>query len=252
MCVGKNDMDVIERTIPLIQKNVIGMRKIYLLCVSPEHVNQMAIVRNHPSIIKVIDERIFPFSIDTMFEDNKERNGWYLQQLLKMYAGIVIPDISPIYLVIDCDVFFFQPTSFLSDNGKFLLTTSYLPEDAYHRPYFSHMNRLHPSLNRYYNKSGIAHHFLFHREILRELFQMVENYYNNQEPFWRLFFMAVDPKEYKYSGASEYEIYFQYLIRFHSDKIMVRSLPWMDLPYITTEDVLRYSYVAVHHYNRLL
>ena len=43
---------------------------------------------------------------------NQDRIGWYLQQLLKFYAGFVIPDILQRYLIIDCDTHFLKPTKF--------------------------------------------------------------------------------------------------------------------------------------------
>ena len=49
------------------------------------------------------------------------RNGWYLQQLLKLYAGLTIPNILENYLVVDSDVFFLKPIHFYED-GKFIYT----------------------------------------------------------------------------------------------------------------------------------
>ena len=50
-----------------------------------------------------INENIFPFNLKIISlyhkKYNRDRNGWYLQQLIKLYAGIVIPGILEKYLV---------------------------------------------------------------------------------------------------------------------------------------------------------
>ena len=62
-----------------------------------------------------IFEKIFPFSLDTVakIHGKRDRNGWYLQQLLKLYAGKIIPNILDKYLVIDSDTFFLKPTKII-------------------------------------------------------------------------------------------------------------------------------------------
>jgi hypothetical protein len=49
------------------------------------------------------------------YQHNKKqnRNGWYLQQLLKLYASFVIKDLLNDYLVIDADVYFLKPINSL-------------------------------------------------------------------------------------------------------------------------------------------
>ena len=60
------------------------------------------------------------------------RNGWYLQQLFKLYAGIIIPDILDKYLVIDSIHFFIKPVKFIENN---ICLYNYGFE--YNFPYFS-------------------------------------------------------------------------------------------------------------------
>ncbi|NBO23927.1 MAG: hypothetical protein EBU93_01615 [Chlamydiae bacterium] len=246
ICVGKNDVSLLPKVIALIRLNVIGFRKIFLICLDPDCIRDIV-----DDSCVIIDEKIFPFTIHDMFPENVQRNGWYLQQLLKLYASFVIHDILDNYLVVDCDVFFLQPTSFICQHtAKFFITNSYLSSLLSHPPYFQHMNRLHPSLKSYHSFSGITHHFIFNKQLLIQLFLMVESYHHFSLPFWKLFLNAVDPSLYNFSGASEYEIYFHYLIHFHPDKIILRDLSWMDLPFLSPSDLVKYSFVAIHHYNR--
>lgn len=172
-------------------------------------------------------------------------NGWYFQQLLKLYAGRVIPNLTNYYLVLDADVFILKPIIFFNlDNHKSL----YNYGQQYHQSYFEHMAKLHPSLVKISpDKSGICHHMIFKTSYLTELFKLVRNQLH--EPFWQTFLKAVEPELYDGSGSSEYEIYFNFLLKYHKDDIELRQLKWRDsfkMP-LPEED---YDYVAIHHYHR--
>ena len=75
--VGPNDKSIIEEQIKYTQKNIIGYRNIYLISYDPSIDIDGCIT---------INENIFPFNIDTIAEyhGKLDRNGWYLQQLLKL------------------------------------------------------------------------------------------------------------------------------------------------------------------------
>ena len=72
-----------------------------------------------------INEDIFPFSIHTVsnIHGKLERNGWYLQQLIGLYCGVIIPGIMDKYLVIDSDTFFLKPTHFVEDGKSVCIIT---------------------------------------------------------------------------------------------------------------------------------
>ena len=78
ICVGPNDTDIITSMVPYAISNVIGYRNIYLVCANPTISVDGTIT---------IDEKIFPFNINDLIAKfgNNNRNGWYLQQLLKLY-----------------------------------------------------------------------------------------------------------------------------------------------------------------------
>ena len=59
-----------------------------------------------------------------------------------------------------------------------------------HEPYFEHMRCLHPSLQRVLpGVSGVAHHMVFERSLLRRLFVMVEAHHRTS--LWRAFLGCV-------------------------------------------------------------
>jgi hypothetical protein len=231
--VGPNDSSVIARQLEYTKKNVIGYRTIFLIACDPALSIEGC---------TTIPETMFPFSIETVasFHGKMERNGWYLQQLLKMYAGLVIPGILERYLVIDSDTFFLKPTEFIKD-GKCLY--NYGTEN--HRPYFEHMARLDRRFTKQIaDKSGICHHMMFEKKYVKELMDIVEA--NHKDTFYKVFLSTVT--DIPHSGASEYEIYFNYMVRQHPDQITIRALSWNNTSQL--EVTSNYAYISWHWYAR--
>lgn len=230
--VGPNDANVIHNQLEYTKKNVIGYRNIYLITKLPLQIQGCI----------CISESSFPFTLDTVakYHGKSSRNGWYLQQLLKLYAGSVIPGILEKYLVLDSDTFFLKPTRFLEVNGK----PMYAYGSHYHGPYFKHMACLIPELKQVDTKSGICHHMMFQKKYLDEIFAIVEL---QGCKFYEAFLKHVAPSDYLYSGASEYELYFNYMLSRHPSEIVIRQLKWQNVPKLTDSD---YDFESVHWYMR--
>ena len=237
--LGPNEVKNICKQIEYVKKNVQGFRRIFVVSYDPAILLDGCIV---------IDETIFPFKMQDLanyfsqHQGKSNRNGWYFQQLLKLYAGQVIPDILPHYLVIDADVFFLKPVNFFN-TVKTIDSTgihSYVQYcftvgREYHVPYFEHMKRLHSSfrkINSLY--SGISHHMLFSTQYVKEMMEMVCKHHSNGFPFWRIFIECVKehlkhgPDQLE-SGASEYELYFNYMLQYHADLVCARGLKWKNV-----------------------
>jgi len=233
--VGPYDKDIIKLQLQYTKTNIIGYRNIYLISYDSK--------LNIPGCI-TIPETIFPFSLSTISQihGTNSRNGWYLQQLLKLYAGIVIPNILEKYLVIDSDTFFLKPTTFI-ENNKCL----YNYGSEYHLPYFEHMSNLDKTLIKQIpDKSGICHHMIFETKYILEIIEKVEQ--NNNDKFYNVFLKSVSQKDIQYSGASEYEIYFNYMLANHPNKIEIRSLNWENCSSLPQDT--NYDYVSIHWYRR--
>ena len=234
--VGPNDIDIIKQQIEYTKKNIIGYRNIYIIS-SDKSLNIDDCI--------TISEDIFPFTKETVsnFHGKISRNGWYLQQLIKLYAGLVIPNILGRYLVIDSDTFFLKPTTFIKDD-KCLYNFS----KAYHKPYFDHMKKLDKNLIRQdINKSGICHHMMFETKYIKILFNQIENAHHNK--FYNVFLKNV--VNIHTSGASEYEIYFNFMLKYYPDKIIVRNLKWRNVD--SLEKYIEYNYydyISYHWYMR--
>lgn len=237
--VGPNDIEMIQTSINYTKLNIIGYRNIYLIS---------SFDKLYVKDCIIISEKVFPFNINDI--DNilgkSSRNGWYLQQFLKLYAGNIIPGILERYLVIDADTCFLKPTYFITNDNKCIYTTG----TEYHEPYFSHMNRLHPSLKKIYPLSGISHHTLFETKIINNLIKMVENYHNNEKSFWELYLENIDPLHHKYSATAENEIYFTYIYLFNNNNIVIRKLKWANVNNINEYLNKDLDFISVHWYMR--
>jgi len=230
--VGPNDVNLVKMQTAFIKLNVIGYRNIYLVCYDPNVTCDGCIT---------IDENSFPYTMKDVIaiQGKTERNGWYFQQILKLFAGHAIPNILDTYLVIDADTFFLKPTTFIED-GKCL----YGFGTEYHSPYFDHMSKLHEGFSKVINKSGICHHMMFEKRFLTEIVNIVERKHNDD--FINIFLNCVNKTALTGSGASEYELYFNYVFKFHKDDVKLRPLTWCNSAGIPIRSEL--DYVSVHYY----
>jgi hypothetical protein len=239
--VGPNDIEMIQTSVKYTKLNIIGYRNIYLISSFDK-----LCVEN----CQIIYENIFPFNINDI--DNilgkSNRNGWYLQQLLKIYAGNIIPGILDRYLVIDADTCFLKPTCFITNDNKCIYTTGI----EYHEPYFFHMNRLHPTLKKVHPLSGISHHTIFETKIINNLFNMVENFHNNGNLFWKIFLENINPYHHNYSASAENEIYFTYIFLYNNNNILIRKLKWANVSNIDDNLDKDLDFISVHYYMRPL
>ena len=231
--VGSNDKDIIYTQIEFTKKNIIGYRNIYLICNDPEIIIDGCIT---------INENIFPFSIEDIIKIHCKLNryGWYLQQLIKLYALLTIPGILNKCLILDADTFFLKPTTFIKNN-KCLYNFG----SEYHSPYFTHMLKLDEELIKVYeDKSGICHHMMFEKKYIIELINKIEEKHNDK--FYNIFLKMVTINND--SGASEYEIYFNYIFKNYSNNVELRELSWATL---NTIDInLDVDYITCHWHMR--
>ena len=238
--VGPHDRHVLEQQIEYTKKNIMGYRNIYLICYDPT-------IRIDGTI--TICEDVFPFSKKSICDifGNESRSGWYLQQLLKLYAGFCVPNIMNKYLVIDCDTFFLKPTRFIEpETGKCL----YNHGSEHHGYYFDHMKKLDSGFERSMDRSGICHHMIFETRFIREIMDIVE--LNHGDKFHRMFVKLLPNISITESGASEYELYFHYIMKYRKDEVILRPLNWDNVDRL---DLLKSNsgnkdYISYHWYSR--
>ena len=243
-CTHK-DIGTLDLCIEAIRKNCQQIGRV--IVISPECYTDQA---------EWFDEKRFPFSKQDvayyLAKQNTEkgqsasiqkRAGWYLQQLLKLYTSFVIPNLSPNILLLDSDTLFLHPITFLDPSGNGIYNVG----QECHKPYFSHMDRLIPGLNRVFDPhSGICHHMLFQRPILEDLFHTIESQHHTK--LWKAFCLQVNLDEFE-SGASEYELYFNFAFS-STNQLQIRPLKWAEssASYDTKDRYQQegYAYVSYH------
>lgn len=244
---AEKDKETLDLCIEGIKKNCSSIRRV--MVVSKTKLTDQA---------EWIDEETFPFSKDDIaFElfgdqlkanaykaDRGNRLGWIYQQILKLYAPLVIKDISPNVLILDADTIFLRTVRFIAPNGA----ACFNPGIEFHTPYFDHMKRLLPDLHRVNPQwSGITNHMLFQKCVLVDLKSMIETY--NKKPMWKALVNCID--DVSGSGISEYEIYFNYAL-LRSKQFTIRKLMWMTIPLSSLAKYrdLGYQYISAHSYMR--
>ena len=219
--VHKRDVYQLPDMLKNMRNTLVGYRDIHIITSDPMLTQDII---GACSDCHFHNENIFPFYTMLMKTLKRQRSGWLLQQLIKLYAGDYIPSLSENYFVLDSEVYFLRPLGFLTVDGRAIVTPGLkkTSNGQYHKPYFDHMRLLHPSLERVDTRiSGIADHMLMNRNILHQLFKLVEDYHS--KPFWRVFIDSVK-WDVSLSPASEFEIYYNYIAKYHSDAFVLRPL----------------------------
>jgi hypothetical protein len=112
------------------------------------------------------------------------------------------------------------------------------------------MNRLHSSLKKIHPLSGISHHTFFHTDRVNEMIKMIEDYFENKSPFWKIYLDVVDRKEFMGSGSAENELYFTYMYLNHPNDIIIRQLNWENVSELDINNTKNNDFVSVHWYMR--
>lgn len=242
------DIECLDRCIKGIRNNIDVNR---IIVVSPRRLTKNAEwfdEKNYPFNKYSIAQEIFGNDQQAKFQvTSSSRIGWIYQQFLKLYAPLVIPNISSNVLVVDADTIFLNSVQFLDSLG----CGFYNYGSEYHIPYFQHMDRLIPGLKRVnINYSGISHHMLFQREVIEDLFRVIESYHGVDA--WKAMSRCIDLQYYTGSSLSEYEIYFNFVFT-RTDQVKIRPLLWAnisDINEIPKYKKLGYHFISYHYYLR--
>lgn len=165
-----------------------------------------------PDNITLVDEEtltLFTFGdIQKLMGEHTERTGWYYQQLLKLHADHFSKADN--ILILDADTLFAKHVTFWDpEDGAQLFNL--VDKDEYY--YRDHVQRLFEELgieqeksDQKKPKSAVCHHMMFDVPMLKQLRNK-----SKYRPFWQAFMKHVDKDLLPGSGASEYEIYYQFV-----------------------------------------
>lgn len=251
-CAPK-DVVTLEMCIDGIRENGINIRRV--IVVSKERLTNSAEwfdESKYPFNFRLIALEIFDGDAkkaDKYLKTPGMRIGWVFQQLLKLYAINVIPDISSNVLILDSDVIFLNPTKFMNEAVEPFFNTS---KEKW-TPYFIFGERLINGWKRVYPKiSGVCHYMLFQKEILDDMFAKI-SLQHNVEP-WKAICRCIDKKELRIACMSEYELYFNYAL-LRTEQAHLRPIKWVNLgPWDNIEKYRKegFRYMACQEWMRSL
>jgi hypothetical protein len=278
--LGPNDMELVDIVAKAARNFVSGVRNIYII----GRVNP-----NVPDTI-FVSEDVLPFNIRSVQDiiGSKTRAGWYLQQLAKLYFPFVHQPCLPRYLVVDADTVFLRTCSF-ADGARtvfnvgtefhrpyfahmrrlhpqlrkmiaysgvthcMLFDKAWISElfslvEAYHN-HASPWRQTQIAARKWLSRAGIAA-----PDTYRKVHPLPppEKYApaGAHKPFWRIFLESVAPAHRAGSGASEYEIYFNFCLNAHMGGVLVKKLEWANIRSEEEAAPELYDYVSLHHRRR--
>lgn len=270
------DKEILDHCIKGIRKNVKNIRRI--IVVSKERYSDLG---------EWFDEKLYPFSFQEISQIlNNQNVGWNYQQLLKLYAVLVIPNISKNVLIVDADTVFYRQVSFFDQRHRALYNLA-KDKNLFDSPFqintLQHIRTILPQVSdklaelfsttaknnpqraeefikklNFVNpqqrilakdlESGICHHMLMQKNVIESLFATVESNYKNQK-FYQVFLQ----NRQNNFGVAEYNLYFYFLITHFKDSYAIRILNYKNTAKFqpVLESIRRkYHYCSYHSYMR--
>jgi hypothetical protein len=197
----EKDLEMLERCIASIRKNVHNVRRI--IVVSQSQLTSGA---------EFFPETSFPFQFSQL------QSGWHFQQCLKLYAPTVIPGLLDHVVVHDSDIKWMRPVRFISETGHGLYNTSKEPCDITEFGYEDWLKQVLGLSRMDPSECGITHCMLFERHILCQLHLQLSSAHRGL-PVWEIFNSSARP--------SEYELYFQFAFQSFHELVRIRQLKFL-------------------------
>jgi len=235
MPIGPSDYAIADQSIKNKRKIFKNLREVYYC--AAENLNLDAIR---------IEESAYPFSLSllqSILSTSSTRVGWYHQQLKQLYSTQIEETMLDDIVSMCSDLFFNNEVSFFENDIPIYTYGREVP----HKPYFEHMQNLHPQLRCFDNRSAISHHSVFQRKEIKELFHLVETM--TGDSFYSSFLKSIKKEQLELSGAAEYEIYFNFL-RLTNKKMVVREPNYLDIGNFHQGKNSTADYFAYHWYMR--
>jgi hypothetical protein len=187
---------------------------------------------NEVSLFREISDSAFTIIRETEFFDglsidyvrqrmpdyNKERSGWYYQQLLKIQALLRLPaDGDDVLVIWDADTLPLVDIDFIEPDGKL----RYFRGTEHYLPYFETIDRL-IRMKKIVDFSFIAQCFPIRRRWIIELVETIES--RSGKPWYDTILDSIDFREE--CGFSEYETMGTFITYKYLSEITICNLPW--------------------------
>jgi hypothetical protein len=256
--VHPKDFRILSQVIYRLKLYAVGLRHVFLvtteqgvLLLTPEFWTSSE-YEVDTKIVTVLNEAtVQPCSVQAIREaEFGTQSTWYYQQLLKLNVD-TIQGLLERVLIWDADTLLCRPMSFWDETGRGLF---HLRTEA--EPYYlEFVERVLPDLVPVYRDHGsaVVHHIPIRLSYLRELKAIVSKAHGL--PFWQVFLNSVAEDRKLRSGGSEYELYYQFVRKYHGEWLLHRLLEHLntdDPVYIkaTRSETAQYDLISVHYYIR--
>lgn len=253
--------EVTYMALETVLENLEDIDKVYIICPFTDKAKKKYQNRFGKRLV-FFDETSFPFQSQDIFDYMMEvvkvhgvyplegvtpfekflyvKIGWFLQQLLKLYAGRVIGLED--YLVLDADVFWFNKVNFINETIGNMTRYNYASSSQYHQSYMASIGKLSGDEIYYKEKEtfrgGITHHMVFTKHVLNSIFEKTEK--KHKLPFWKAV-LNVSALEITChaprlslcgsgSTLSEYDLYLNHAKLYYPETINYRPLLWTNGP----------------------
>ena len=267
----EKDKFILQHTIMSIKKHVKNFRRIIVVSN-----NKLTDIEG----VEWFDEKKYPFTkkdvFDNMINFGERRNKKcsYINQILKLYAHKIIPDLTENILICDSDIVFIKDITFMDENKPMYGNRIFDYNSI--KQYFDHHQLLNEEfnfINTEQNKelskinklmSGICHHIMYNKYIIDELISLIETKHNCV--FWKFYLNKSVDSKYEPANC---ELYYNYVCKYHKDKIIIRDIKWLEraaeggksnniiLNFDNQHNINKNialsqgcSYIAYHSYNR--
>ena len=235
------DIGTLDSAVRGVKKHITNVRNIYIVC-----------NRAYKDKIKsgiFIDEDAYPFSkkditdMQLLKKIDIGKEGWWFQQLLKLYSFKIIKNISSNILIVDSETIFYNKYTPIKDNK-----VHYAVSNEITNSYRRHMKLLLKDINIFNNRiSGVCHQMLFQTHVLQNLFDRVETYHkhinNIYVPLWKI--MLNVSKNNNCIKYSEYDLYFNFMLTFHKNTVKLSNNISWDISSILPNNT-KYTYITFH------
>lgn len=242
----KNNLPTIDVVIPVAPKDYekLGLCIEHLVAHSQNPIRNIYVIsanttglENLSVNIQVlwVNESQYPFTKQDIEAQLTNAEGvylpisWYYQQMLKFYIFRVIPEILPNVLVLDSDCVFVKEIQFITDDGKVFLASGCLVNSIKHKNLAGMVEfskRLITDWDMMDSNSGVAHHMLFQKDILEEIFFLIEG--THQQPLWQAFVSQINAEA---CFPSEYAIYYHFALQKYNNQVTTRYLKTCEISY---------------------
>lgn len=236
------DLDILPLCVDSVVTFVKGVGTIYIITPYPRSIQRQHMFHQAAKRVRIVDERdVLDCSkqdLEQAFSNKSFQVGWYLQQLLKLYA-FRIPHIRSRYVCVDADLVFYQPVEFVDKETNQMLFA--LRERGINDQYVSSAQYLLPEL-QFHHSSAIIDHMIFDADIVKDMLSRVETQHPHL-PFWKLVCEAAKRTKNR-CGFSEYEMVFAFVKQYYPQAYRLRPLRYLAtgnrLPDKTNVDLVVY------------